>query len=362
MPPVPPTPDGGAATFTAPAAPWPSVQGDAIPASIPFDEPRRPTLRDAWHEVKQGLDFVAHNLPRYHAFLVRINPYPAPWEPVFVDAPDGARLAGWHGAGRPDGPAVLMVPGTFQTKDDTSRKRRALDLWRRLGAHVLILDLRGFGGSHTAHGTGGFLEARDLLAAADWLRRRSGRDRVHLWGESLGGAVCLLSACLPGAQERYAAVAAWAPFADLADAINASLPTSRRGRTLVGRTYRWLLRRRTGREVRDFGDYLRRRAEALNMPWEELLTSCSPCFTVEDLKVPATVYHAVDDPIVPVTHARLLARVARERAPLLDVHVLPRGRHLEFDREAPRWYEATTAALLRRSPPAPASQSPAARE
>lgn len=353
-PPHSPDSDRRATTFTAGAAPWsPVPQGDpcAPLASIPFDEPRPATLRDVWSEVKQGLDFVAHNLPRYHDLLVRINPYPAPWEPVLVQAPDGARLAGWHGPGRPEGPAVLMVPGTFQTKDDSSRKRRALDLWRRLGAHVLIVDLRGFGSSHAYPGSGGFLEARDLLAAADWLKRRSGRDRVFLWGESLGGAVCLLSACLRDADQRYQAVAAWAPFADLADAINAGSPHSRRGQTVVGRTYRWLIRRRTRNEVQDFGDFLRRRAQELNISWEELLTAGSPCFAMEDLKVPATVFHAVDDPIVPVTHARLLARVARERAPLLDVHVLPRGRHLEFDRLAPAWYEATTRTLLRRPPP-----------
>lgn len=321
-------------------------------ASIPFDAPRRLGPADVWSEVKQGLDFVAHNIPRAHGFFVRLNPYPAPWRPEVIATPDGARLSAWHGRGGKDGPAILMVPGTFQTKDDTPRKRRALDLWRRLGAHVLIVDLRGFGGSHEYPGSGGFLEARDLLAAADWLRSTSGRDKVFLWGESLGGAVSLLSGALPGARARYESVLAWAPFADLADAIRAGSATSRRGRTLVGKTYRWLIRRRTGNEVADFGEYLQRRAKDLNMPWEELVAAGSPCFHMEDLQVPAMAFHAADDPIVPVTHARLLARAA-ERAPLLSVHVLPRGRHLEFDRIAPVWYQATTSALLRPGPLAP---------
>lgn len=342
-------PSPGPATFTAGAVPMDSmmIQGDpgvASLASIPFDAPRPFGPRDLWQETKQALDFVAHNLPRAHTFFVRLNPYPAPWRAETIVTPDGARLAAWHGEGAPGGPAVLMVPGTFQTKDDTPRKRRAIDLWRRLGAHVLILDLRGFGGSHAYPGSGGHVEAHDLLAAADWLRARSGRDRVVLWGESLGAAATLLSACLPDAQLRYERVVAWAPFADLADAINASLATSRRGRSLVGRTYRWLLRRRTGDE--DFGVYLRGRAEAMGMPWEELVAAGSPCYHVEDLRIPATVFHAADDPIVPVTHARLLARVAKERAPMLEVHVLPRGRHIEFDRVAPAWYAATTRALL----------------
>lgn len=313
---------------------------------LPFDTPRPFSVGDAWWQVKQGLDFVAHNLPRYHALLVKLNPYPSPWIPVYVETPDGARLAAWHGPGREGSPAVVMVPGTFQTKDDTPRKRRAIDLWRRLGCHVLILDLRGFGGSHAYPGAGGYLEARDLLTAADWLRDESGREKVHLWGESLGGAACLLAGCLPKAPEKVESVIAWAPFADLADAINASSPRSRRGQTVVGRTYRWLLRRRTHNEAHDFGEFLRRRANQLGLSWEVLVTAGSPCYQVEDLKVPATVFHAMDDPIVPVTHARLLQRVAKERAPLLDVHIVPRGRHIEMDRVAPAWYEAVTKALL----------------
>src|SRR5438552_2019629 len=102
--------------------------------------------------------------------------------------PDGARLAAWHGPGRPGARAVLFLPGTFQTKDDTSRKRRAMQLWRRFGAHVLIVDQRGFGGSAAHAPSGGGQEARDALVAAEWLSAQSGAARVTLWGESLGGA------------------------------------------------------------------------------------------------------------------------------------------------------------------------------
>ncbi len=306
--------------------------------TIPFDHPRRRRAADAWADVKAGLDFVAHNLPRAHRFFSRVNPYPRPWRAVRVVAEDGARLAAVYGPGKPGAGALLLVPGTFQTKDDTSRKRRALDLWRRFGLHVLVLDQRGFGGSHAHAPTGGRQEARDVHAAADWLRQESGAARVTVWGESLGGAVALLAGTLPGASERFERVVAWSPFADLALATRAA-----RDPSILGRMYRWLIRERTRGAVQDFHGFLTLRAQALGVPLEDLLRAGSPVAHCHALQVPAFVLHAEDDPVVPVSHAKLLLDA---RAPRLAVQIVPRGRHLDFDREAPHWYAATTAAIL----------------
>jgi len=315
--------------------------------AIPFDGPRRRGARELWGDVKAGLDFVAHNLPRAHGFLARVNPYPLPWREVRVATQDGALLAAVHGPGQPGAPAILMVCGTFQTKDDTPRKRRAIQLWRRFGAHVLVLDQRGFGGSHAYPGTAGYLEARDVLDAADWLRAASGADKVVAWGESLGGAVALLAGARPEAASRLSRVIAWSPFAELGDATRAASSHSRRGRTMLGRTYRWLIRERTHGEASDFQAYLALRARELGLHLEDLLRAGSPLAHCGSLAVPATVFHAEDDPVVPVVHARRLRELAEcGKAPRLDVHVVPRGRHLDFDREAPQWYAAVTSRLL----------------
>lgn len=325
-----------------------------VATSIPFDAPRARTGRDVLFDIKAGLDFVAHNLPRAHDLLVRINPYPKPWRPVVVDTHDGQRLSGWYGPGRADGPAVLMVPGTFQTKDDTPRKRRALDVWRRFGAHVLIIDLRGFGGSHQCLGSAGYHEARDLHAAADRLRAESGARRVHVWGESLGGAVSLLAGALPGAAHRFESVIAWSPFADLSRASAVASPDTKVGRSLLGRTYRWLLRRRTSKDVKDFEQYLALCATQLGIGVDELLRRGSPLHHVGSLEVPAFVFHARDDPVVPVWHAERLAELAGAHAPRLSVEIVPRGQHLDFDRAAPQWYQGVTRRLVT----GPAAQTP----
>lgn len=313
-------------------------------SSIPFDAPAARHPLDLWADVKTGLDFIVHNLPRAHTLLVRLNPYPAPWRHVRVLGHGGVVLSGWHGPGRPGAPAIVMLPGTFQTKDDTPRKRRAIELWRRLGAHVLILDMRGFGESHHLPGTAGHFESRDALAAADWLKARTGAARVHLWGESFGGATALLAGALPGAEERLASVVAWSPFSDLAEAARVATPGSPGGRTALARTYRWLLRRRTRNEVHTFEEYLDHVARDLGMPRADLVAACSPLQRLCDLRVPAFVFHAEDDPVVPCWHARRLAELG---LPTLAVQVVPRGGHLDFDRHAPAWYEAVTARILK---------------
>lgn len=312
-------------------------------SAIPFDAAPARHPRDLFADVKTGLDFIVHNLPKAHGLLVRLNPYPRPWRHVTVPGHDGVPLRAWYGPGRPGAPAVVMLPGTFQTKDDTPRKRRAIRLWREHGAHVLILDMRGFGESHALPGTGGFHEAQDALAAALWLQQGSGAPRIHLWGESFGGATALLAGALPGAESRLAGIVAWSPFADLREASRVASPDSPVGATLLGRTYRWLLRRRTQNEVRDFEEYLARCANDLGIPLDQLLLECSPLHRARDLKVPAFVFHAEDDRVVPAEHSRRLASLG---LPRLHVQVVPRGGHLDFDRNAPAWYDAVTARLL----------------
>lgn len=313
--------------------------------AIPFDEPPSRHPRLIWATAKAGIDFVAHNLPRAHHVLVRINPYPKPWVRVDVPCADGAFLAAWYGPGRPGAPAVLMLPGTFQTKDDTPRKRRAIRLHREHGAHVLIVDLRGFGGSHRLLGTGGQVESRDAHDAADWLKARSGADRVTLWGESLGGAAALLAGTMPEAESRFSQVLAWSPFADLE---LASKVANADARTLIARMYRGLLRYRTRNKVHDFEEYLALCATQQGVASADFMRAGSPVHHAAGLRVPAFVFHAEDDPVVPVDHARMLSAC---ETPRLHVHVVPRGGHLDFDLLAPEWYAQVTRAFLAPQPP-----------
>lgn len=311
--------------------------------------------RDVWRSpahylsvTKGALDFVAHNLPRVNSVLVRLNPYPRPFERVRVPVDDeGTTLGGWHGPGKPGSPAVVFAPGTFQTKDDTSRKGRAIRFWRDLGCHVLAVDLRGFGDSHESWGTGGYLEAHDLLRAAEWLKARSGDSRVTLVGESLGGASAIIASALPGASESLNGTLAWSPFADLVDQSKyvTTNPGVRHPFFLAYTFYRLMTTVRSGGEVRDFRDFFRVRSAMLGLTADELVRRSSPVTYAQDVAVPTLAFHAEDDPIVPVSEAHRLIDAARGN-PLVRARVLPTGAHVSFEEHAPEWYWRTTRAFV----------------
>lgn len=298
--------------------------------------------------TKGALDFVAHNLPRVNSVLVRINPYPRPWERVRVAVDDeGTSLGGWHARGRAGAPAVLFAPGTFQTKDDTVRKARAIKLWRDLGCHVLAVDLRGFGDSHEFWGTGGYLEAHDLLRCAAWLREKSGAERVAIVGESLGGASALIASALPGAGDIVAGVLAWSPFADLVGQSRyiATNPGVGHPFYLAYTFYRLMVSVRSGGEVRDMQEFFRVRSAMLGLEPAELVRRASPVTYASDIAVPALAFHAEDDPIVPVAQSHALAEASRGNG-LVRARVLPAGGHVAFEEHDPAWYWRTTRAFL----------------
>ncbi len=82
----------------------------------------------------------------------------------------------------------------------------------RAGFHVLILDLRGHGGSGSTHLGLGWHERRDVRAAVDLLLARGfGPGKIGLHGTSYGAATALLSAAVI---REIGAVVADSAFAD----------------------------------------------------------------------------------------------------------------------------------------------------
>jgi dipeptidyl aminopeptidase/acylaminoacyl peptidase len=128
-------------------------------------------------------------------------------EDVTITSDDGLRLAAWLVL-RPGAPAVVLLHGYPADKADMLPI--AAGLARRFT--VLLVDQRYFGRSEGRLTTLGFRERRDLERAVDFLAAR-GVGPVGVFGFSLGGAVALLAAA---ADPRIRAVAAYAPFADLA--------------------------------------------------------------------------------------------------------------------------------------------------
>lgn len=103
----------------------------------------------------------------------------------------GGVLHGWY---IPHDDAVCFIVFYHGNAGNISDRIDFLKVLKNLRAHVLIFDYRGYGKSEGAPGIAGIEE--DAVAALEWLISKAGapRERVILWGKSLGAAAALAAA------------------------------------------------------------------------------------------------------------------------------------------------------------------------
>ena len=108
------------------------------------------------------------------------------FENISFEASDGVRLHGWFiPAADPSGRALLFFHGNA---GNISHRLESIMIFHDLGFDVLIFDYRGYGKSEGRPSEEGLY--RDGRAAFDFLVERGyTRDRVVVFGRSLGGAV-----------------------------------------------------------------------------------------------------------------------------------------------------------------------------
>lgn len=112
--------------------------------------------------------------------------YGVPYENVHFRAADGARLHGWRVAPKDaGGPVLLWAHGNAGNL--SHRAENIALIQRELGAGVFAFDYRGYGKSEGRPSEEGLYA--DGRAAHDWLLARAPRERVFLFGRSLGAAV-----------------------------------------------------------------------------------------------------------------------------------------------------------------------------
>ena len=193
-------------------------------------------------------------------------------EEVFLDASDGTRIHGWFL------PALPRRSGSFtvlvchgNAGNISGRLDRSLLLQRRLGVDVLLFDYRGFGqseGSPSEEGT--YLDA---VAANRYLVEERGiaRERLILFGESLGAAVAIELSL----RENAAALVLEAPFASIAEMTRVAYPF-----------------------LAPFTSFVRTRYDNLRK--------------IPEVALPLLVFHARRDPVVPFEQGEAVFRAARE--------------------------------------------------
>jgi len=277
-------------------------------------------------------------------------PYPA-FQPLEIPLENGPQLTGHHSTGAPGAPVVIVVHGLFDSHVTGYVVEYAESL-RRQGFHVVALDLRDHG---RQLGRGlppslGIEEGRDLFAAARTLSHAEGVS-VGMVGMSYG-AHCVVRAAheatLAGEADvlRGGVLAISGPL-DIHEAIlsfddHARLPQAE---SLMDRMIfseltkvldRHLRLRCRAASLSRTGSY-RSYVEQVVLPaypehpaeFETYLkraSSAQPAVMAE-LKVPTAIVHPVDDPLVPVLHARR-AREAAGSNPYVHVRELASGGHI----------------------------------
>jgi pimeloyl-ACP methyl ester carboxylesterase len=141
-----------------------------------------------------------------HPLRQPVGPPPPGFEEERIVA-DGLRLRAWTRPGRADRAAVVIAHGVGDSLESFTQYASVLG---RRGHTVLLLDLRGHGGSEGRHTTLGALERVDVRAAVAHLRARGRAEGgLVLMGFSMGTSAVLRAA----AQEPdVRAVVLEAPF------------------------------------------------------------------------------------------------------------------------------------------------------
>lgn len=240
--------------------------------------------------------------------------YHLPARDVLIPTADGLKLSGWFIPGedtRSSGAALVLLHGYPADKADMLTLARAL----HPSFSLLLMDLRYFGKSGGRFTTLGLKERDDLKRTLDFLSER-GYEQIGVFGFSLGGAVGIMTAA---EDSRIAALAAYAPFADL---------------RLIGQeTYArlWLLKYPL---------------VELLIFWAELffggsITDPSPFSASSKLSVPVFIIASRADEQISFRHAELLRAALREN-PQVEFYFLERGLHgelpLDFEERLRRFF------------------------
>jgi len=202
---------------------------------------------------------------------------PEGWQMARLRTGDGLALAFLVAEGRPDRPVILHFHGNGGHAGDRAELMRILN---NAGYSVVLTEYRGYGGNPGRPGEAAFAaDARTYLA---WTRSRFPDRPVVVWGESLGSAVATR---LAAGQDGIAGVILESPMTSVAD--------------LARRMYPMLP---TGLLLRH--------------PFESLAH-------VPGIAAPILIVATETDPITPPTHARRIARAARQAS----LVILPGGAH-----------------------------------
>lgn len=212
---------------------------------------------------------------------------------VSFESADGVPLEAWWipSAKEESSRAAVLVHGWGGDKSDEHVIETA-PIYARAGYGVLLLDLRGNGGSGEERRTLGYKETRDVQGALAWLDEEGiepGEVVLHGW--SMGGATVVRSA--PGT--GVAAVIEEAGYGDLPLLLRKQLPETTGLPSLFSP-----------------GVFLAAKLFLDFDPWA--VQPSEDAAQLREEGVPLFIIHSTDDEVVPFEHAELFERAYPEAA------------------------------------------------
>lgn len=273
--------------------------------------------------------FIAHRFttPR------RVMPSPTPAVPGasalqtvgFPARDDALRLMAWYTATPSATGAIILVHGRNACRGGELRgdSFELVAHFVSIGFSVLLLDLRGHGGSANARLTFGRRERRDILGAVDFLRAR-GYAQIGVLGASMGGVSAIGAAADDPA---IGAIVTDSAFCTLHDVFRMQF---RRLTRLPG----WCFSSATFMASVLTGERLRHHTAAHDM--------------TRLRGRPTLVIHAQHDPFVPVSHAHALAAAGAAQLWITDGN-----RHLSSYTDGRAEYARIVGGFFQRHLPTP---------
>jgi predicted alpha/beta-fold hydrolase len=299
-------------------------------------------------ELRKGLsDWAPFVLAQHRHSTTFGYAYPSQFRHVNFHGADGVPIAATLALHESERPGLIVVHGLFSTHMFDYVREIAVRAYYDWGFNVAAVDLRSFGLTDMmsdAPSTGGWKEGEDIVEAGRWLRGL-GSTSVGALGISLGGASVLSASHLEGAEEALAggilAVCGPSDTRRAAERLSRDVPISHPaypmskffGAMLVAKV-------RSGR----WPDHIRglvEPIEAISAPYyevtaDEIWERSSARNFIADARVPVLALHSVDDQVIPVEHAHMLAEAARGND-LVRSWIVPGGQHAAFDALDERW-------------------------
>lgn len=322
-------------------------------AAIPQHPRPVRSLRHLPQAVQSLADFFAGQPPWLARVRRQLRPYPAPFRKVTIPSWDGTPLTGWmgvHRGGKPSAGAaavpregLLLVPGMFASKDVSAHRARAVRIFREWGYHVLTLDLRGMGESARLHNTAGWKESEDVEAALDYFRAHAPLEKVHIYGESMGGVAAILAAARQARRDFRlvdGAILALCPFPDARRLMRRLRQAPRDDEMLA--LSQWVFAQLLtlgGFHHPTFDAYLREAARRYGVGLAELYRRSTIAPDLRRIKVPTLLVVSDDDPLVPPRDQRLFVAALGGR-PNPAMLRLTWGNHCLHEMLDPDWFWA----------------------